>query len=93
MKAYKEEVKYRPSLPDNVMCSKFFEVEDQINRLLQVFDELAYIHIDQEKETFHGKVKGVNFQFGDCFLKRDASKDRYVFDGQFNGLFFELYFS
>jgi len=93
LKAYAEEVKYRPSLPDNIKCSKLFEVEDQINRLLQVFDELADIHIDQGKETFHGNIKRVNFQFGDCFLKRDASKEGYVFDGPFNGLFFELYFS
>ena len=49
---YEVQVKYRPSLPDNVKCWKVFEVEDQINRLLQVFDELADMHIDQEKEPF-----------------------------------------
>lgn len=94
MKAYREEVKYRPSRPDNIKCWKFFEVEDQINRLLQVFDELVVIHIDQQKETFHRKVKRVNFQFGDYFLKKNASKEGgNVFDGPFNVLFFKLYLS
>ena len=48
------------------------------------------MHIDQDKETLDRKVKRVNFQFGDCFLKRDASKEGDVFDGPFNGLFFQL---
>ena len=34
LKAHKDEVKYRPSLPDNIKCWKVFEVDDQINRLL-----------------------------------------------------------
>lgn len=92
MKAYRDEMKYRPSLPNNVKCWNFFEVEDQINRLFQVFDDFLDMHIDQGKETFDRKVKRVNFQFGDYFLKRDASKEGYVFD-PVNGLFFELYFS
>ena len=87
-------LKYRPYLPDHVKCWKVFKVGDQINRLLQVFDEFADMHIDQDKETFHRKVKRVNFQFGDCFLKRNASKEGGdVFDGPFNGLFFKIYFN
>lgn len=65
-------MKYRPSLPDNVKCWKVFQVDDQINRLSQAFDHFVDIHIDQEKETFDRKVKWVNFEFGDCFLKRGA---------------------
>ena len=72
MRAYREGVKYKPSLPDKVKCPKIFEVGDQINRLLQVFDELADMHIDQEKDTFHRKVKMVNSHYGDCFLKWDC---------------------
>ena len=88
---YEVQVKYRPSLPDNVKCWKVFEVDDQINRLLQVFDDFATMHIDQEKETFDKKVKRVNFQFGDYFLRRDALKEGGdVFDGPVNGLFFKL---
>jgi len=61
LKACKDEVKYRPSLPDNVKCWKVFEAEDQINRFLQVFDEFAHTYIDQDKETFDRNVKRVNF--------------------------------
>jgi len=94
LEACREELKYRPSLPNNIKCWKVFEVGDKINRLLQVFDELVDMHIDQEKETFDRKVKRVNFQLGDCFLKRNASKEGgNVFDGPFNELFSELYFS
>ena len=46
LKAFRDEVKYRPSLPDNFKCWNFFEVEDQINRILQVFDEFSNMHID-----------------------------------------------
>lgn len=60
MRAYKEGVKYKPSLPDKVKCLKLFEVGDQINKILQVFDELADMLIDQEKETLHKKVNRVN---------------------------------
>lgn len=61
MRAYREGVKYKPSLLDKVKCPKLFEVGDQINPLFQVFDEVADMHIDQEKETFHRKAKRVNF--------------------------------
>ena len=61
LKAHRDEVKYRPSLPNNIKCWKVFEVDDQINRLFQVFDEFVDMHIDQEKETFDKKVKRVNF--------------------------------
>jgi len=49
-RAYKEGVKYKPSLPNKVKCLKIFEVDDQINLILHVFDEPADRHIDQEKE-------------------------------------------
>ena len=48
---YEVQVKYRPSLPDNVKYWKFFEDDDEINRFLQVIDEFFEMHIDQENET------------------------------------------
>ena len=48
---YEVQVKYRPSLPDNVKYWKVFEDDDEINRLLQVVDEFFEMHIDQENET------------------------------------------
>ena len=76
MRAYKEGVKYKPSLPDKVKFPKLFDVGDQINLIFQVFDELANMHIDQEKETFHRKVKRVNSQYDDYFLQWDALRER-----------------
>jgi len=68
-------VKYSLSLPNNVKYWKVFEEDDEINRLLQVFDEFVERHIDQEKETFDRKPKRDNFQFGDLVLKWDALKE------------------
>lgn len=48
MREYREGVKYKPSLPNKVKCPKLFEVDDQINPILQVFDELDDMHTDQE---------------------------------------------
>lgn len=48
---YEVQVKYRPSLPDNVKYWKFFEDDDEINRFLQVIDEISEMHINQENET------------------------------------------
>lgn len=86
MRSYREGVKYKPSLLDKVKCPKIFEVDDQINKILQVFDELADMHIDQEKETFHRKVKRVNSQYGDYFLQWDALKERQGDPGKFDAL-------
>ena len=43
------QVKYRPSLPNNVKFWKVFENDDELSKLLQVVDELSDMHIDQEK--------------------------------------------
>ena len=60
MRAYREGVRYKAFLPDKVKFPKCFEVDEQINLILQIFDELADMNIDQEKETFHRKEKRVN---------------------------------
>ena len=48
---YEVQIKYRPSLPDNVRHWKVFEDDDEINRFLQVIDEFSEIQIDQENEA------------------------------------------
>ena len=48
---YEVQMKYRPSLPDNVQHWKFFEDDDEVNRFLQVIDELSEMKIDQENEA------------------------------------------
>jgi len=45
---YEVQVKYRPSLLDNVKYWKLFEDDDEINRFLHVIDEFFEMHIDQE---------------------------------------------
>ncbi|MDW3502933.1 hypothetical protein NQ272_27655, partial [Escherichia coli] len=42
---YEIQVKYRPSLPDNVKYWKVFEDDDEVNRFLQVIDELSDVQI------------------------------------------------
>ena len=46
--SYDIQVKYRPSLPDNVKFWKVFENDDEISKFLQVVDEFSDMHIDQE---------------------------------------------
>jgi len=48
---YEVQVKYRPSLPDNVKYWKVFEDDDEVNRFLQVIDEFSEMQIDQENEA------------------------------------------
>lgn len=48
---YEVQIKYRPSLPDNVQYWKVFEDDDEVNRFLQVIDEFSEMQIDQENET------------------------------------------
>ena len=45
---YNVQIKYRPSLPDNVKFWKVFENDDELSKFLQLVDELSDIHIDQE---------------------------------------------
>ena len=46
--SYDVQVKYRPSLPDNVKFWKVFENDDELGKFLQLVDEFSDMHIDQE---------------------------------------------
>ena len=46
--SYDVQVKYRPSLRDNVKFWKVFENDDELRKFLQLVDEFFDIHIDQE---------------------------------------------
>jgi ribonuclease HI len=43
---YEIQVKYRPSLPDNIKYWKVFEDDDELNRFLQVVGEFSDMHVD-----------------------------------------------
>ena len=43
--SYEIQVKYRPSLPDNVKFWKVFENDDELSKFLQVVYEISYMHI------------------------------------------------
>jgi hypothetical protein len=43
---YDVEVKYRPSIPDNVKHWKVFEDDLEIKRFLEAVDEFSALHID-----------------------------------------------
>ena len=45
---YDIQVKYRPSLPDNVKFWKVFENDDELSKFLQVVYEFSDMHINQE---------------------------------------------
>ena len=44
---YEIQVKYRPSLLDNVKFWKVFENDDELSKFLQVIDAFSDMHIDQ----------------------------------------------
>ena len=46
--SYDVQVKYRPSLLDNVKSWRVFENDDELSKSLQLVDEFYDIHIDQE---------------------------------------------
>jgi hypothetical protein len=66
---YDVEVKYRPSIPDNVKHWKVFEDDLEINKFLEVVEEFSEMHIDQdvfsEEEldggNFLNKIAGRDF--------------------------------
>jgi hypothetical protein len=45
---YNVEVKYRPSIPDNVKHWKVFEDDIEIKRFLETMEEFSTLHIDQD---------------------------------------------
>jgi hypothetical protein len=44
---YEVQVKYRPSLPNNVKFLKVFEDDEELVIFLEVIDEFSTLHIDQ----------------------------------------------
>ena len=45
---YDVEVKYRPSIPDNVKHWKVFEDDLEIKKFLETVEEFSEMHIDQD---------------------------------------------
>jgi hypothetical protein len=45
---YEVEVKYRPSIPDNVKHWKVFEDDLEIKKFLETIEEFSNIHIDRD---------------------------------------------
>jgi hypothetical protein len=48
---YEVEVKYRPSIPDNVKHWKVFEDDHEIKIFLETVDEFSALHIDQDHDS------------------------------------------
>jgi hypothetical protein len=48
---YDVEVKYRPSIPDNVKHWKFFEDYLEIKRFLEIVDDFSTLHINQDPDS------------------------------------------
>jgi hypothetical protein len=57
---YDVEVKYRPSIPNNVKHWKVFEDDLEIKILLDTIEEFSALHIDQDP-IFEGKLDDGNF--------------------------------
>ena len=45
------EVKYKPSISDNVKHSKVFEDDLEIKKFLEAVEEFTSLHIDQDQDT------------------------------------------
>jgi hypothetical protein len=71
---YVIQVKYRPSLPDNVKFWKVFEDYTELTRFLAVIDEFADLQIDQENEHDH-EVEEPKFK------SRNSPKSTIVYGG------------
>jgi ribonuclease HI len=54
---YEIQVKYRPSLPENIKYWKVFEDDDELRRFLQVVDEFFDMHIDQKNQNVEESTK------------------------------------
>lgn len=48
---YDVEVKYRPSIPDNIKHWKFFEDDLETKRFLETMEDFFSLHIDQDQDT------------------------------------------
>jgi ribonuclease HI len=48
---YDIEVKYRPSIPENVKHWKVFEDDIEIKRFLEIVEEFSALHIDQDQDS------------------------------------------
>jgi ribonuclease HI len=48
---YEVEIKYKPSIPDNVKQWKVFEDDIEIKKFLETLDEFFDIHIDQDQDS------------------------------------------
>jgi hypothetical protein len=44
------EIKYRPSVPDNVKHWKVFEDDQEIEKFLQSVDDFSALHIDEDPD-------------------------------------------
>jgi hypothetical protein len=64
---YDVEVKYRPSIPDNVKHWKVFEDDLEIKRFLETMEEFSSLHIDQD----HDDTK---IPHADIFLNKIADQ-------------------
>jgi hypothetical protein len=52
---YDIKMRYRPSIPDNIKYSQYFEDDQQIKKFMEVIDEFSNTHIDpdHEEDTKH----------------------------------------
>jgi len=53
---YEVEMRYKPSIPDNVKHQKVFEYNQQIEKFLEMDDEFFATHIDQEDEKDNERI-------------------------------------
>jgi hypothetical protein len=69
---YNVEVKYMPSIPDNVKHWKVFEDDLEIKRFLEIVEEFSALHIDQDLDD-------ENNPHADKFLNKIADHKLYNF--------------
>ena len=60
--SYEIQVKYRPSLPDNVEFWKVFEDDAELTRFLNVIDEFADLEIDEDNQNEQAAKEKTRFK-------------------------------
>ena len=50
---YHIEVRHRPSIPNNIQHWQVFEDNEKIRKFLEMVDDFAQTHIDQENQNDH----------------------------------------
>lgn len=59
---YQIQVKYRPSIPDNLKYWQIFEDDEQLKSFMQVVDEFSALQINEDKQKKMKMIVQISIQ-------------------------------